>query len=98
LNILNSSSITFNFWRSIQHSAAFYFDLRFKATADRIERAFEADAVLRRFDLDAEQENRTHIELEGTVRTRARRSRALSIARANAPRQFHIVNRIRIGR
>jgi osmotically-inducible protein OsmY len=67
--------------------------------ADRIEDAFERDAVLRRYDLDADSEGgRTgYIELEGKVQSRGHLNRALMIAKRTAP-NYRIVNRIRVGR
>lgn len=67
---------------------------RLEAYADRIERAFERDSTLRRFDLDADDRGRS-IHITGRVRTRAQRDRALSIARRTAPR-YNIVNRITV--
>ncbi|RYG68170.1 BON domain-containing protein [bacterium] len=62
------------------------------AYADRIERAFNRDSELRRFDLDSDNKGR-NIEIEGRVRTRAQRDRAYNIARRTAP-GYRIVNRI----
>lgn len=81
--------------RKVQNGNA---ERRLERIADRIERAFEADAELRRYDLDADEENGRYIELEGTVRTRAERNRALTIARQTAPRNVRIVNNIRVRR
>jgi hypothetical protein len=67
--------------------------------ADLIERAFERDNVLRRFDLDADSEGgRTgYIEIEGRVRNASQRNRAYDLARRTAP-GYRIVNRITIRR
>lgn len=67
--------------------------------ADRIEKAFERDNVLRRFDLDADSEGgRTgYIEIEGRVHNASQRARAYSIARNIAP-GYRIINRISIRR
>ena len=65
--------------------------------ADRVERAFERDAVLARFDLDADSkgERTGYIQLEGRVRNTSQRNRALAMARRVAP-SYRIVNLIRI--
>lgn len=66
--------------------------------ADRIERAFERDSVLRRFDLEADSEGDRvgYIELEGRVQTAAQRQRAETIARSHG-RGHSIRNRIKVG-
>lgn len=85
----NNSTIT-NYQRNNER--------RLERIADRIERAFESDPMLRRYNLDADEENGRYIEIEGTVRTRAERNRALEIARQNAPGNVRIVNKIRVRR
>ena len=64
---------------------------------DRIDRAFKNDRVLRRYDLDVDEED-NHIEIKGTVRTAAQRARAQSIARSLTPKRHRVVNKIRIRR
>jgi septin family protein len=67
--------------------------------AELIEKAFERDNVLRRFDLDADSEGgRTgYIEIEGKVRNASQRDRAYNLARRTAP-GYRIINRITIRR
>ena len=64
--------------------------------ADRIEKAFERDPYLKRYDLDADEDN-GHIEIEGRVSRSGERDRAYNIARQHTPRRYRVINKIRVG-
>lgn len=63
---------------------------------DRIEDAFERDADLARFDLDASDEN-ARVQLSGTVETEAQRAAAGALAEQTAP-GVPVDNLITVGR
>lgn len=64
--------------------------------ADRIEKAFERDRYLKRYDLEADEDD-GHIEIEGRVSRSGERDRAYNIARRHTPRRYRVINKIRVG-